>query len=171
MKIVITASGTDLGAQVNPIFGRCPRYIFVDTETMQFEVVENPAVNAPGGAGIQAAQFVIERGAKAVVTGNVGPNAFQVFEAAGVSVFLFDSGTVQQAVEAFEAGQLSAAGAASRPAHAGMGMGQGRRRAAPAAGPARAQEIAVLRETVSELRQRLAEVTEKLDGLEADKSS
>lgn len=84
MKVVVTSSGTDLEAQVQPNFGRCPIYIFVDTETLQFEAVENPAANAAGGAGIRAAQFVVERGAQAVVTGNVGPNASQVFESAGV---------------------------------------------------------------------------------------
>jgi len=74
MKIVVTANGADLDAPASPVFGRCPIYVFVDTETMQFEAVGNPAVAAGGGAGIQAAQFVIEQGAQAVVTGNAGPN-------------------------------------------------------------------------------------------------
>ena len=39
MKIVVTSSGTDLDARVDPAFGRCPTYVFVDTETMQFEAV------------------------------------------------------------------------------------------------------------------------------------
>ena len=73
MKIVVTANGADLDAPASPVFGRCPTYVFVDTETMQFEAVGNPAVAAGGGAGIQAAQFVIERGAQAVVTGTWAP--------------------------------------------------------------------------------------------------
>ena len=80
MKIVVTANGADLSAQTSPIFGRCPTYVFVDTESMAFEAIENPAVSASGGAGIQAAQFVIERGAQAVLTGSMGPNATQVFQ-------------------------------------------------------------------------------------------
>ena len=51
MKIAVTANGADLDAPISPIFGRCPTYLFVDTETMQFEAVQNPAVSAPGGAG------------------------------------------------------------------------------------------------------------------------
>lgn len=78
MRIVVTANGTDLDAPASPVFGRCSTYIFVDTETMKFEAIDNPAMSAPGGAGIQAAQFVIEQGAQAVLTGNVGPNAFNV---------------------------------------------------------------------------------------------
>jgi len=166
MKIVVTSSGADLDAQAHPAFGRCPIYLFVDTATMQFEAVENPAANAAGGAGIQAAQFVVERGAQAVVTGNVGPNAFQVFQPAGVPVYLFGGGTVRQAVEAYKAGELSAAGSASGPAHTGMGC----RAAAPTPAvpiPSREEEIAALRETAGELRRQVAEVMERLDRLEA----
>jgi predicted Fe-Mo cluster-binding NifX family protein len=128
MKVVVTANGRDLDASVSPIFGRCPAYLFVDTETMQFEAVENPALGAPGGAGIQAAQFVVERGAQVVVAGNVGPNAFGVFRAGGIPVYLFKGGTVQQAVEAYKGGRLSSASDATVSAHAGMGRGMGRRR-------------------------------------------
>ena len=170
MKIVVTSSGAGgstalaqvLAAQAHPNFGRCPTFLFIDTETMQFEAVENPALASGGGAGIQAAQFVIERGAQAVVTGNVGPNAFQVFQAAGIPVYLFGGGTVQEAMEAFKAGSLSAAGDASRPAHAGMG---------PRAGtsPSREEEIAALRETARELRRQVAEIQERLDKLENER--
>jgi len=123
MRIVVTASGADLDAPTSPVFGRCPSYIFVDTETMELEAVENPAVAASGGAGIRAAQFVVERGAQAVVTGNMGPNAFNVFQAADVPIYLFAGGTVREAVEAYRQGQLSAIGGANAPAYAGMGMG------------------------------------------------
>ena len=128
MKIAVTANGANLDAPASPVFGRCPTYILVDTETMQYEAAANPAVSAGSGAGVQAAQFVIERGAQAVVTGNVGPNAFGVFRAAGIPVYLFSGGTVQQAVEEFKGGRLSSAGDATVSAHAGMGRGMRRGR-------------------------------------------
>ena len=128
MKVVVTANGRDLDASVSPIFGRCPVYILVDTETMQFEAVDNPAISAGGGAGIQAAQFVVERGGQAILTGNVGPNAFGVLQAASVSVYLLGGGTVREAVEAYKAGKLEPLGGANVPAHSGMGRGMGRGR-------------------------------------------
>ena len=134
MIVVITANDPALDAQASPVFGRCPVYVFVDTETMQFEGLENPAIAAPGGAGIQAAQFIIEHGGQAVVTGNVGPNAYSVFQASGVPVYLFGDGTVREAVEAYVAGRLEAMGGASMPVYSGMersmglGMGGGRGR-------------------------------------------
>ena len=103
MKIVVSAQGDTLEAPASPVFGRCPTYIFVDTETMGFEAVPNPAMNQGGGAGIQAAQFVTSHGVQAVLTGNLGPNAFNVLEAAGVPGYLVSEGTVRQAVEAFKA--------------------------------------------------------------------
>jgi len=174
MRIVVSSNGANLDAQASPVFGRCPMFVFVDTETMAFEAVENPALASAGGAGIQAAQFVIEKGAQAVVSGNVGPNAFQVFQSAGIPVHLFGGGTVREAVEAFKAGDLPVAGGATAPEHAGMGRGMGRglgrgagtgRRAA-AAGPSHPEEIARLKQAAADLRQRLAEIMERLDQLE-----
>lgn len=106
MRIVVTSNGADLDASASPVFGRCPTYVFVDTESMDFEAVENPATEAAGGAGIQVAQFVVERGAQAVVTGSVGPNAFDVLQSAGVPIYRFGGLTVREAVEAFKAGEL-----------------------------------------------------------------
>jgi predicted Fe-Mo cluster-binding NifX family protein len=125
MKIVVSAQGENLNAPASPVFGRCPVYLFVDTETMEFEAVPNPAMNQGGGAGIQAAQFVVERGAQAVLSGNLGPNAFNVLQAAGVASYLVPEGTVRQAVEAFKGGRIQSMGGANVAAHAGMGTGAG----------------------------------------------
>jgi predicted Fe-Mo cluster-binding NifX family protein len=180
MRIVITANGMELDAQASPVFGRCPAYVFVDTETMQFEGLENPAIGIPSGAGIQAAQFVIERGAQAIVTGNVGPNAYGVFDASGVPVYLFGSGTVRQAVEMYAAGRLELVGGANVPAYsgtgrgAGLGMGRGKWRTAASVSPTssdrapaapnvpRDQEAAALRDQAQALREQLAQMEERL---------
>ena len=184
MKIVVTANSTNLDAPTSPIFGRCPAYLFVDTETMAFEATENPALSAPGGAGIQAAQFVVERGAQAVLTGNVGPNAMNVLQAAGVPLYLISEGTVRQAVEMFRQGQLNAMSGATVPAHAGMGGGRGggrgmgrsgyRPRASVPPQPAppktipHQDEVAALRQAAEDLRRQLADVMDRLEKLEKD---
>jgi len=167
MRVVVSASGVDLDASASPVFGRCPVFVFVDVETMMFEAVENPALAAPGGAGIQAAQFVTERGAKAVITGNVGPNAFGVFDAAGVPVYQFPGGTVREAVEAHRGGQLVEAGGASARAHAGMRRSSAGPPTTPkVSGDKRKEEIAELTNLAGDLRKQLAEVMERLDRLE-----
>jgi predicted Fe-Mo cluster-binding NifX family protein len=105
------------------MFGRCPVFIFVDPETMSFEAISNPAVGAPGGAGIQAAQLVVDRGVIGVISGSVGPKAFGVLKAADVTVYSFGEGTVREAIEAYKAGRLSPASDAT----GGPGRGKGRR--------------------------------------------
>ncbi|MGD9028421.1 MAG: NifB/NifX family molybdenum-iron cluster-binding protein [Anaerolineae bacterium] len=126
MRIVVTADGAGLDASASPVFGRCPAYVFVDTESMAFDVVQNPAVGAAGGAGIQAAQLIVQGGAEALITGSVGPNAFDVLQSAGVGIYRFGGGTVREAVEAFKAGALQPSGDASAQAGMGMAYGQGR---------------------------------------------
>lgn len=106
MRIAVTAQGSSLDSQVSSVFGRCPDFVFVDTDTMAFEAVPNPAAGSQGGAGVRAASFAVERGAEAVVTGNIGPNVQRVLGNAGLEVFAAESGTVRQAVEAFRAGNL-----------------------------------------------------------------
>lgn len=181
MKIAVSANSAGLDAPASPVFGRCPIYTFVDTDSMEAESVENPAVNTAGGAGIQAAQFIVERGAQAVLTGNVGPNAFDVFQAADVPVYLSGEGTVREMVEAYKAGQLPNAGGANVQAHAGMGMGRGmgmgmgrRRSASPTqaqtpqakSSASRDEEVSSLKQRVRDLRQQLAQVMDRLDQLD-----
>ncbi len=101
MKVVVTAAGGDLDAKVDPRFGRAPYFLVVETDDMSFEAVENAAADASGGAGIQAAQTVAGAGAKAVLTGNCGPNAHRTLQAAGIAVVVGVAGTVRKAVERY----------------------------------------------------------------------
>jgi predicted Fe-Mo cluster-binding NifX family protein len=107
MKIAITANGKGLEAQVDPRFGRCANFLVVETDTLDFEVIENTNASVGGGAGIQSAQRMADLDVKAVLTGNCGPNAFRTLEAAGIEVVTGVGGTVQEAVDQHKAGSLT----------------------------------------------------------------
>jgi predicted Fe-Mo cluster-binding NifX family protein len=128
MKLAISSAGQDLAAQPDPRFGRCRYFLIVETDDMRFEVFNNDNAALGGGAGIQAAQFVAAKGAKAVITGHCGPNAMQTLSAAGVEVYIGQAGTVQALVDQFKKGQLTRTDQANASAHAGtggIGMGRG----------------------------------------------
>jgi len=128
MKICVSATANNLEAQLDPRFGRCSYLVIVDSETMQFEATPNTAAGATGGAGIQAAQTTVDKGVKVVITGNVGPNAFDALSAAGIEIVTGASGTVREVVEKFKRGELGKTGAPTVGEHSGMGRGQGVRR-------------------------------------------
>jgi predicted Fe-Mo cluster-binding NifX family protein len=124
MKIAVTATGPSLEAALDPRFGRCPCFVLIETGDMTFETVGNENSALGGGAGIQSARLMAQKGVKAVLTGNCGPNAHQTLSAAGIDVVVGCSGTVSEVVRRFTSGQLSAASAPNVASHSGMGGGQ-----------------------------------------------
>lgn len=123
MKIAVSASGPELSNPVDPRFGRCTYFLFVDSETMQFEAVENPNFGSTSGAGIQSAQLIAKKGSKVLLTGSCGPNAFQTLKAAGVEVVVGVTGIVQEAVRQYKSGKLQRAAQPNVSSRFGKGMG------------------------------------------------
>jgi predicted Fe-Mo cluster-binding NifX family protein len=158
---------------------------------MEFEAVENSSAMDAGGAGISTAQMVANKGAKVILTGNSGPNAYQTLSAAGVQVISGIVGRVRDAVEAYKAGKLQASAQPNVAAHfgagggmgRGMGMGRGLGRgtgvgvtpgvwsvSGPASEPmSREQEIEMLKNQVEMLLQQLRETQHRLGELEEGK--
>ena len=107
MKIAITSTGPTLDDAVETRFGRCAYFLIIDPDTMEFEALANPNITLGGGAGIQSAQLMADKGVSVVLTGNCGPNAFKTFGAAGIQVITAVNGQVRQAVQQYTAGALA----------------------------------------------------------------
>jgi predicted Fe-Mo cluster-binding NifX family protein/ferredoxin len=120
MKIAVTSTGPTLNDNVEARFGRCPYFLIIDIDTMQLEAIENPNIAIGGGAGIQSAQLMSEKGVTTVLTGNCGPNAFNVFGQAGIQVIVGVSGSVRDAVEQFKTGGFSSASGPNVASHFGV---------------------------------------------------
>ena len=118
MKVAITAQGNEISSQIDPRFGRAKWLLLVDTETDAAEAYDNTVnLNATQGAGIQTAQNVANLGADAIITQNVGPNAFRTLTAAGIKVFLAEDQTARQAVNLLKEGKLEAVNDANVEGH------------------------------------------------------
>jgi predicted Fe-Mo cluster-binding NifX family protein len=118
MKIVVTAQEPGLDGPVDPRFGRAKCLVVFDAETGEHEMHDNEQnLNAPQGAGIQAAQAVARLGAEAVLTGHVGPKAFQTLQSAEIAIYCGVSGSVRQAIDSWKAKQLTPAAKADVEGH------------------------------------------------------
>ncbi len=124
MKICITSDGNTLESNVDPRFGRCAYFLFYDTETDKFEALENTNASGMGGVGIQNGTMMAEKGVDVILTGNLGPNAANVLQQAGIRAITNVSGKIKDAVENFKKGILKESGSAAGPTvppHSGMG--------------------------------------------------
>ena len=137
MKLCITAAGGSLDSAVDPRFGRCQYFFIVDSDTMEFEAIENPSTSASGGAGIQAAQSIANKSIEVLITGSVGPNAFPILTASGIKVASVAGGSVADAIEQYKNGELQVLTGPTAPAHVGMGGGAGADRGAGGSGAGR----------------------------------
>ena len=127
MRVAVCSSGNTLESITDPRFGRCAYFAVVDTETFDFNAVQNPGALSAQGAGIQAAQVISSLEVSAVIAGNFGPNAFQALSAAGVHIYTGASGTVRQSVEQFNAEQLQEVASPTVADHFGMNVDSGQK--------------------------------------------
>lgn len=186
MKVCITSTGPGLDSEMDPRFGRCQYFLFVDLETLGCEAVENPNIGAAGGAGIQSAQLVANKGVEALITGQVGPNAFTTLQAAGIKILTGASGKVREALDKYQKGQISSSaqgptvqahfgmgkgGGMGRGMGRGMGMGRGFQPPSPSPPPPAApqEELQALKDQSRQLKEQLDWIMEKIERLETKK--
>lgn len=186
MKIAVSATGPNLESEVDPRFGRCQYFIVVDLDDMSFEALPNTNLAQGSGVGIQSAKVVADRGARAVLTGNIGPNARDVLSEVGVDVITGVSGTVGETARQYKQGRLADSGAGRRMGYrpgmgrgrgCGRGMGRGIGRGMyPGAGVqypnpvTREEELAYSKEDAQRLREQLKEIERRMKKLENEKA-
>ncbi|MFB6076061.1 MAG: NifB/NifX family molybdenum-iron cluster-binding protein [Candidatus Aenigmatarchaeota archaeon] len=112
MKIILTSDSDKMEGQVSNMFGRCPFFVVVeleDGEIKSTKFLENESKDQRGGAGMAAAQTVGNEGVDAVITGNVGPNAFDVLNRLGIDVYSAVNSTLNENIKLFGEGELKKA--------------------------------------------------------------
>jgi predicted Fe-Mo cluster-binding NifX family protein len=118
MKIAICASQNDLDSEVDLRFGRAVGFIIYSFDDDSFEFVDNVQnLNASQGAGIQAAQNVVNQDVQALIAGHCGPKAFKVLSSAEVKIYTGAEGTIREAIEKFKNGELQKASEADVEGH------------------------------------------------------
>lgn len=109
MRFAVTAIRPELSSPIDQRFGRTRCLLIVDLPDRTTTVIDNHSeMHAARDAGLQVAKKVIESQADALITGHCGPKAFQALEAAGVAVYKVSDGSVAEALDRFDDGQLAA---------------------------------------------------------------
>lgn len=121
MKIGISSTGKNLNSRVDSRFGRCEYFLIIDSDTMKFECINNEGLMVSGGAGIRAAENIANKGVDIVITGNIGPNAFQTLSAAKIKVFTGAEGIIKDVIEKYKRGELKQTNNPNVGSHFGMG--------------------------------------------------
>jgi len=124
MKIAISTGEENVRALLNPRFGRCEFFALYDTETKEWKFIPNSGSLEGKGAGIKAAQLVIEQNVDVLLTGDLGPNAADLIAEAGIKVYSLPEITLEEAVAEFEKGNLAAAPAESAPSNSQVAVDQ-----------------------------------------------
>ncbi len=107
MKILFTSKSQGMDALLDPHFGRAKGFILYDTEKKSDKWIDNTEnLNAAHGAGIQAAQRVIEQKPDVIITGSVGPKASAVLAQTDIKIYLAEEKNLSEILEEFTAGKL-----------------------------------------------------------------
>jgi predicted Fe-Mo cluster-binding NifX family protein len=125
MKIAITTTSPGIESAVDPRFGRGAYFLLVDSDTLEWQAHPNPAIDASGGAGVQAAQFIASHRVQVAISGDFGPNAYSTLAAAGIRVFLAPAG---ESLARYQRGELKEVTAPTGPGHHAPGTARGRGR-------------------------------------------
>jgi len=120
MKIAISASGKNMDSLLDVRFGRCEYFQIHDSESKEVIVIENKGLTCSGGAGIVAAQQLIDENINIIITGNLGPNAFEIIEKAEIKPYKCENISIQSVLEKFKSNELEEITLAG-PVHNGMG--------------------------------------------------
>lgn len=118
MKIAVSAAGKTIEDLLDMRFGRCEYFQIHDTESGDIKVLENTGQKASGGAGIAASNQLVDENIDVIITGNLGPNAFEIIEKSGVKSYKCSSIAVGEAIEKYKSGELEEI-KISGPAHHG----------------------------------------------------
>lgn len=119
MKIAISSTGKTMENLLDMRFGRCEYFQIHDTESKEVKILENEGQNASGGAGIVASNQLVDEKVDIIITGNLGPNAFEIIEKVGIKAYKCESISITSVIYKYNKGELEQI-SMSGPAHHGM---------------------------------------------------
>jgi len=106
MKVIVPANKSKIQGGICPSFGRAPYFIILDTESDEVKAVENPGAASSGGAGIKAAQAVVDEKVEVLLVPRIGKNASDVLEVGNIKIYKSVSDDIQKNIQLFKEDKL-----------------------------------------------------------------
>ncbi|KKY00564.1 MULTISPECIES: NifB/NifX family molybdenum-iron cluster-binding protein [Paraclostridium] len=106
MKIAISANGKNLSDLLDKRFGRCEFFQVYDTETKEIKIIQNKGNQASGGAGIAAANQIVDENIEIIITGNLGPNAFDIIEENSIKAYTCECLPIEDILKKYDKKEL-----------------------------------------------------------------
>jgi len=107
MKVAIPVEHQSTEDHVYPSFGRTPFFMIYDEKFKDIKYLVNEAAHAAGGAGIKAAQLLVDNSVDVVITPRCGKNAAEVLQDASINIYKSEGDGVQFNMENFTEGGLN----------------------------------------------------------------
>ncbi len=101
MRICFTAQGTSIEDEIDPRFGRALYFLIYDPQTKSIKYMDNPNKNLQQGVGPKSVQFLSENQVDVLFTGQIGPNAQRVLQAANIKTIHGASGKIKDVLKKY----------------------------------------------------------------------
>lgn len=107
MIIAIPADEKSIKGNVCVSFGRAPYFMFYDTEKNESNFINNSAADSQGGAGVKAAQLIVDNHADVLITPRCGDNAAEVLKTAYITIYKSKNNSIEDNLKNFKEEKLN----------------------------------------------------------------
>ncbi|NLV91758.1 MAG: dinitrogenase iron-molybdenum cofactor biosynthesis protein [Firmicutes bacterium] len=106
MKIAVPVNVKSMDSEVCTSFGCAPYFLIFDTDTKEAVFLDNATAAGTEGAGIKAAQGIVDNEVKVLLSPSLGRNSADVLKAAGIEIYRTQAVPAKNSIAAFTAGDL-----------------------------------------------------------------
>lgn len=107
MIIALPTLGNTLDSSVSPQFGRTPYFCLYDLESNSVRFIRNDATQSQGGAGVKAADMILNMGVEILIAQHVGEKALHIFNQSGIEIYVSESNHIMLDIESYKSGKLT----------------------------------------------------------------
>ncbi|NLN71366.1 MAG: dinitrogenase iron-molybdenum cofactor biosynthesis protein [Thermoplasmatales archaeon] len=107
MKIIMPVNSKAEDPDIAQSLSRAPYFMIYDTDAKASDFISNPAMDSPSGAGVKAAQIIIDTGAKVLLTIRCGDRAYEVLNGGNIKIMAAAPGKAKTNIDTYLGGGMN----------------------------------------------------------------